>query len=752
MFENYIDREKEELIEIISFPNEYVYMEEILQIDGLHPAYKQYFSAEADWWAFQERMVLQSHPNFDMRRPGMNEFLDEFVKKIRENARFDTQSLSIVISSAVKMRLNFLCRPRVALKWFVFRGETTRPVAELIRKVNYFYDYKYISRGIKSRIEKRKLADESNELFSLIEFERLIANVDNEHIYEMTPVEFINMLDPLIDFFDIDGDDGEKVIPMEALIIFLDDKGITPISRTLEKLLREDNIKYLTKSEFSNFILTMLEEIARGEKLNEMPCESLEQEKSEADDRDELEPEGAVEDEKPAESDDEADELEKTEEALPNEEDLAEEAGSESETEEEKVEADIPKISVDEKMPAEEKEAHEQETSDSVIIEDSDEYESYELPDLADVDVLSGEESRDSDEDTTVPEEKPDTEGKIKVGEEEKPETEEPEKARDKDKLVDDGSTKTQKEITAGQIEQKELDEETVEEPELKDFSDLVVDEDEIEEKASELSRAATAKPSSDDKENGQELIEQNEIFDEFLEESYKEEKIEESDPKKIDYEEIDKSEDEIDIDDSERNKEKEDDAIRQAGDENGFVAVDDSIGTDILESEFDTGKDDFVGDDAATSEEVKEEIDQGANQIESIGGKEEDLSVVKTEESYSQEDEKKQPENEEIETDFTEEHADRSADETKTSEESGLENGKKISELIGSKAEDRFIEKLFHKDMVKYFHFLNEIDRAQGWRDAAKMIDRMLIDNGVDPDSSAANDFRKAVQNKFTV
>ncbi|MBI2793972.1 MAG: hypothetical protein HYX66_04885 [Ignavibacteria bacterium] len=262
MFEKELDRERKGLKSLISLSEPYVKIEAITATDSVHPAYRAYFEAEVAWWIHEERAIRTSNPRFDTASSRVRDLAQKLDAEFVKNARFDHEELSATIDAAVRTRLNFLCRPRTTLKWFVYRGEPTKPIQEVLLRLGFFYDYSYLTDGIRSWARSRSPNDSGSfEILSIIEFERIVEKVDNDGILDLSQDEFVSLLTPLYEFFSSAAPDiPPETVPTEAVIIFLDDKGAIPISQALERMLYREDLKYLTRSKF----LDVIDEVIRG--------------------------------------------------------------------------------------------------------------------------------------------------------------------------------------------------------------------------------------------------------------------------------------------------------------------------------------------------------------------------------------------------------------------------------------------------------------------------------------------------------
>jgi hypothetical protein len=131
----------------------------------------------------------------------------------------------------------------------VFRGEPTKPLHEILLRLQYVSEYQYLTDGFRHWATTRSAETSGFEILSVIEFERIIEKIDNEAILDLSQTEFVALLDPLFAFFAAyDPDLPPESVPTEAVIIFLDDKGAVPISQALERMLYREELRTLTRS------------------------------------------------------------------------------------------------------------------------------------------------------------------------------------------------------------------------------------------------------------------------------------------------------------------------------------------------------------------------------------------------------------------------------------------------------------------------------------------------------------------------
>ncbi len=252
MFEQVIDKEKKHLGSLLKKDSKKVKLESVLN-SNLSESYKKYFKAEVAWWIYQDRVIRDSGHYFEITDEITTVF-DKLDGLYLKNAAFAKPVLNKVIDSAVKVRLNMLCRPRTAMKWFVFRGEPTRTVKEISCRLEYLHDHLYLVEATKKWLAELGEADTYG--VSSAEFEQVIADLDSGYFLEMGPGEFYDLLVPLFDFFIIS---EVNKIPIEALIIFSDDKSLGRLTKTLEKILFRDKVTSITKQELIDIITELFD-------------------------------------------------------------------------------------------------------------------------------------------------------------------------------------------------------------------------------------------------------------------------------------------------------------------------------------------------------------------------------------------------------------------------------------------------------------------------------------------------------------
>lgn len=263
MFELEIEREKKKCAEAIVLRGErFTTLQSICGIEALHPFYTTFFVAHADWWIYELNLERSGDTRFDFTDSAVLPVLKETDNLLRQTVRFSHDELVATIDIAVKVRLNFLCRPRTTLTWFIFRGEPTKPINEIWLRLNYFSEYSYLAEGFRQWAQANYAVHPSHDLLSVVEFDTLIADIDNATILELSPHEFTDLLEPIYEFFYQSGKAHENhAVPIEALIIFLDDKGVDLIAKELERMYYDEHIDRLTRNDFLEVVTRIVSEL-----------------------------------------------------------------------------------------------------------------------------------------------------------------------------------------------------------------------------------------------------------------------------------------------------------------------------------------------------------------------------------------------------------------------------------------------------------------------------------------------------------
>lgn len=247
MFEKHIKNTKERILSSVSQEGKFVYLQDLLDNDSIEPAYKTYFKAEVAWWIYKEQLLREKNKNFDLDSKDIKSFYEKIDELYMQTARFDKNNIDKVTENAVKTNLNLLIRPQTTLKWFVFRGELTRNFYEIILRLDYFYHYHYLKNELISSFGNDFDELEQKIMVTAPEFSDALRKIDNQKLEEIDTDGFIELIKPIYEFFNTHNDISDSSeIPIEALILFFDDKNLSLLKDNTEKMLFESDIKTIS--------------------------------------------------------------------------------------------------------------------------------------------------------------------------------------------------------------------------------------------------------------------------------------------------------------------------------------------------------------------------------------------------------------------------------------------------------------------------------------------------------------------------
>jgi hypothetical protein len=256
VFEREIALELQRLEALVAVPEPSVSLPLLQQLLQHEPAYLRYLQAEAQWQLYEERVRCLHHPFLPYSDAPLQPLLQELDSYLLHHARFPQAELHALLEAAVKVRLNFLCRPRTTLKYFVFRGEPVKPLQEIRLRLDYLADYSYLTDALRQLLP----AAEPTALLPVVEFERLLQQADDV-VLELTPEQFWQLITPLRQFFASTPDVPADAVPTAALIILLDDKGIRYLAQQLEELLQRNRVRFLSHELFLRLVEQLLQEL-----------------------------------------------------------------------------------------------------------------------------------------------------------------------------------------------------------------------------------------------------------------------------------------------------------------------------------------------------------------------------------------------------------------------------------------------------------------------------------------------------------
>ena len=150
MFNNALESYKKIIAASMPQNGNYVYLRDILQDDSIKEHVKQFADAEVEWWIYYEQVKRRDNPRYDLAIPDILTHFHTLDNYCKAQARFDSLDQANLIDSCIDSYINFLCRPRTALRSFIFRGEPTKSVYEILLRFSACSVYTYLEAGFKT--------------------------------------------------------------------------------------------------------------------------------------------------------------------------------------------------------------------------------------------------------------------------------------------------------------------------------------------------------------------------------------------------------------------------------------------------------------------------------------------------------------------------------------------------------------------------------------------------------------------------
>lgn len=201
---------------------------------GIHPAIKAYFKAEVEKLLQQERLKEARSKRFSYGLPEVSGLQRQIDLLLVNRYEFGREEFESLLDEAVHFEFNFLCRPQWTLQEFMFENRRAVGVSEATRKFRYCVEYTYFSEIFTRYVIDRGLAEMNYE-----EFKALIAKIDREIVDRHSTRELVRLLRPLLEFIEIGmpetlGSDTGPVLPINAAIVFFEDKSVDDVRKELE--------------------------------------------------------------------------------------------------------------------------------------------------------------------------------------------------------------------------------------------------------------------------------------------------------------------------------------------------------------------------------------------------------------------------------------------------------------------------------------------------------------------------------------
>ena len=226
---------------------------EILKEPLISNRFKAFFETEAHWWIYTETLSRKRDRRFDFSHPEIASLLSYLEQIQAKHAQFEREDFLSVLDGGVKLTYNYVCRPQTTLKWYVFRGEPTKPLGETLLRMNAFVDYPYFRTVFTDWVDRKREERPTFDSISAREFERIIRRIDDQILLSCTIEELLEIISPLFDFI---GKGEARSVPIDALIVYFDDKHIAKLVEFLERVKEQKT--HVTLESFEDLMEELL--------------------------------------------------------------------------------------------------------------------------------------------------------------------------------------------------------------------------------------------------------------------------------------------------------------------------------------------------------------------------------------------------------------------------------------------------------------------------------------------------------------
>jgi hypothetical protein len=171
------------------------------------------------------------------------------ISSLTDAYRFTRQEFLDTLDLAVHFVTNYLCRPQWTLENFLFDRAPRITLAELAEGLTFFADFRYLGEIALRSLQRRGKNEIGRE-----EFQALVQNIDEHVVRQHDARELADLTRPLFTFFQIGGTQADGAIPVEALLVFFEDKRLQLLKEYVRGICHLRNRTHVTREELMNLI------------------------------------------------------------------------------------------------------------------------------------------------------------------------------------------------------------------------------------------------------------------------------------------------------------------------------------------------------------------------------------------------------------------------------------------------------------------------------------------------------------------
>jgi len=253
MFENYINKYLS-LLDFESTQDE-VNLNDLLNSRKFSKPVKRFISSEINRIVSSNIDNLRNQSLFDQSNGDLLRLFNRLENELKSSVVLLSFEYEKFIKNVIEIRFNFLCRPLTTISKLAFNNSNEVSVVEIQNQLEFFNEYHYLTEGLSEWYENNL----EKSFLTKNDFDNIIKEIDDDFIYNLSQEEFVNLLEPIFEVFSFDGliEEVSQEIPIESLIIFFSEKGITPILNELEDLFNNDKL-VISKSDIFDMISRLM--------------------------------------------------------------------------------------------------------------------------------------------------------------------------------------------------------------------------------------------------------------------------------------------------------------------------------------------------------------------------------------------------------------------------------------------------------------------------------------------------------------
>lgn len=234
----------------------------ILRSD-IHPAIKAYFKSEVEKQLIEARRQEVRSKNFPYALPEIVSLQRQIDVILVHQYQFDQTEFEVLLDQSVHFHFNYLCRPQWTLLNFMFEERRRITTSELLRKLRYCADFPYFPRVLQRYIGDKGLAE-----MEYSEFKSLLKKIDDAILERHSAEDLAALTRPLIRFLEMGLPTthfamGEPTLPVNAAIVFFEDKQMLALKEKLEEERDQNGIDNITVDQLAKLLKKHLSSIPK---------------------------------------------------------------------------------------------------------------------------------------------------------------------------------------------------------------------------------------------------------------------------------------------------------------------------------------------------------------------------------------------------------------------------------------------------------------------------------------------------------